>query len=69
MAEMEFLFPFPGDVHPALSEPRRGKLMIEKGFIKGFVDLVVKHDGRIYFADWKSDGLPSYGRRHDRQAR
>ena len=34
--------------------------MIEKGYIKGFVDLVVEHDGRVYFADWKSDVLPSY---------
>ena len=60
IAEMEFLFPFPQDNHPALTEPRRNKLVIEKGFIKGFVDLVVEHDGRVYFADWKSDVLPSY---------
>ncbi len=58
--EMEFLFPFPQEDHPPLSEPRPGKLVIEKGFIKGFVDLVVEHDGRVYFADWKSDVLPSY---------
>ena len=57
---MEFLFPFPEDFHPPLSDPTPGKLVIERGFIKGFVDLVVEHDSRVYFADWKSDVLPSY---------
>jgi exodeoxyribonuclease V beta subunit len=60
ISEMEFLFPFPEGIHPSLSDPRSGKLVIERGFIKGFVDLVVEHDGRVYFADWKSDVLPSY---------
>ena len=60
ISEMEFLFPFPEDIHPLLSDPRPGKLVIERGYIKGFVDLVVEHEGRVYFADWKSDVLPSY---------
>jgi exodeoxyribonuclease V beta subunit len=60
LREMEFLFPFPEDGHPALSATELGKLVIERGFIKGFVDLVVEHDGLVYFADWKSDLLPSY---------
>ena len=60
ISEMEFLFPFPEDIHPSLSDPRPGKLVIERGYIKGFVDLVVEHEGRVYFADWKSDVLPSY---------
>jgi len=61
LREMEFLFPYPEKGHPSLSEPRPGKLVIERGFIKGYVDLVVEHDGLVYFADWKSDVLPSYG--------
>jgi exodeoxyribonuclease V beta subunit len=60
ISEMEFLFPYPEDMHPSLSDPRPGKLVIERGYIKGFVDLVVEHKGRVYFADWKSDVLPSY---------
>jgi exodeoxyribonuclease V beta subunit len=62
LPEMEFLFPFPEDFHGRLSDPhpRPGKLVIERGYIKGFVDLVVEHDDRVYFADWKSDVLPSY---------
>jgi exodeoxyribonuclease V beta subunit len=60
LREMEFLFPFPEDSHPPLSALMPGKLVIERGFIKGFVDLVVQHKDRVYFADWKSDLLPSY---------
>jgi len=60
LREMEFLFPFPEDAHPRLSDPLPGKLVVERGFIKGFVDLVVEHEGLVYFADWKSDVLPSY---------
>lgn len=30
------------------------------GFIKGYIDLVFEHAGRIYLLDWKSDLLPSY---------
>jgi len=61
LREMEFLFPYPEKRHPPLSEPRPEKLVIERGFIKGYVDLVVEYDGLVYFADWKSDVLPSYG--------
>ncbi|MHC5544504.1 PDDEXK family nuclease, partial [Singulisphaera rosea] len=63
LREMEFLFPYPEEGHPPLSEPVPGKLVVERGFIKGFVDLVVEHAGLVYFADWKSDVLPSYGPR------
>jgi len=60
LREMEFLFPLPEGSHPSLSEPAPGKLVVERGFIKGFVDLVVEHEGLVYFADWKSDVLGSY---------
>ncbi|WP_193378492.1 3'-5' exonuclease, partial [Singulisphaera acidiphila] len=58
--EMEFLFPFPEEAHPRLSDPSPGKLVVERGFIKGYVDLVVEHAGLVYVVDWKSDVLPSY---------
>jgi exodeoxyribonuclease V beta subunit len=58
--EMEFLFPIPEAAHPRLSDPDPGKLVIERGFVKGFVDLVVEHEGLVYFADWKGDVLDSY---------
>jgi exodeoxyribonuclease V beta subunit len=60
LREMEFLFPDPEDSHPPLSDAAQGKLVIQRGFIKGFVDLVVEHHGLVYFADWKSDILVSY---------
>lgn len=42
--EMEFLYSLPGS----------------RDFIKGYIDLVFQHQGRIYLLDWKSDYLPSY---------
>ncbi len=60
LREMEFLFPFPEDGHPRLWDPRPPQLSIERGFIKGFVDLVVEHEELVYFADWKSDVLLNY---------
>jgi exodeoxyribonuclease V beta subunit len=45
--EMEFLYPLPGAQE-------------DSGFIKGYIDLVFEHRGKIYLVDWKSDLLPSY---------
>ena len=47
--EMEFLFPFPAQAGGA-----------ERGFVKGFVDVIFEHDGRAYFGDWKTDRLPAW---------
>jgi exodeoxyribonuclease V beta subunit len=60
LREMEFIFPFPERVHPTLLQALPGRLVIERGFIKGYVDLIVEHEGLVYFADWKSDVLQSY---------
>lgn len=46
LREMEFLFPVP-------AAP-------DTGFVKGFVDVLFEHEGRVYVLDWKSDDLPSY---------
>jgi exodeoxyribonuclease V beta subunit len=60
--ELEFLFPIPEEGHPLLSRPDLppGPVVIHRGFVKGFIDVVFEHDGRVYFADWKSDILRSY---------
>jgi exodeoxyribonuclease V beta subunit len=42
--EMEFLYPTPH----------------RRGYIKGFIDLVFEHDGKVFILDWKSDLLPAY---------
>ena len=33
---------------------------MEKGFVKGFIDFIFEYEGRVYFADWKSDQLLTY---------
>jgi len=47
--EMEFLFPFPAEAGGA-----------DRGYVKGFVDLIFEHEGRSYFGDWKTDRLPAW---------
>jgi exodeoxyribonuclease V beta subunit len=61
--EMEFLYPIPEGHHPLLAGGGGGPdaaWKVERGFIKGFIDLVFEFEGRIYWADWKSDILPGY---------
>ena len=36
------------------------RLVREPGFIRGVLDVLFEHEGRAYFADWKSDMLPSF---------
>ena len=51
--------PIPGRHTPFVDTPA-WQVRDRAPFIKGFVDLVVEHEGRVYFADWKSDVLSSY---------
>ena len=75
LREMEFLFPVPESGHPLLADlagagsgasPGGGDLSdgpawrVERGFVKGFVDLTFEHGGRTWWADWKSDQLRRY---------
>jgi exodeoxyribonuclease V beta subunit len=48
--ELEFLFPFPAEAGGP-----------ERGFVKGYVDVIFEHEGRTYFGDWKTDRLPAWG--------
>jgi exodeoxyribonuclease V beta subunit len=62
--EMEFLFPIPEAAHPLLGRarlPAGTRYTVERGCVRGFVDVLFEHEGRVYFADWKSDLLPDYG--------
>ena len=53
--EMEFVFPIPERAHPLLQSSGDGWWSVERGYLKGFVDIVFEQDGIYYFADWKSD--------------
>ncbi|MBS2030450.1 MAG: UvrD-helicase domain-containing protein [Deltaproteobacteria bacterium] len=59
LREVEFLFPIPEASHPLLGRAK-GRFSIERGCIKGFIDLVFEHAGRAYLADWKTDHLAGY---------
>ena len=66
--EVDFLFSladvWQGGVRAPQPGPRRhedDRLVREPGFIRGVLDVLFEHQGRAYFADWKSDTLPSYG--------
>nr|WKF59317.1 RecBCD enzyme subunit RecB [Paraburkholderia busanensis] len=63
--ELEFLF-----AAPSLDFPALRALLIEhgypdvalepgvlRGFVKGFIDMIVEHDGRFWVIDWKSNHL------------
>lgn len=64
LREMEFLFPIPERAHRLLGRAWSGSagcpFTIERGVVKGFIDLLFEHEGRTYVCDWKSDSLPDY---------
>jgi exodeoxyribonuclease V beta subunit len=60
LRELEFLYPFPEADHPPLGAADGRPFTVERGFVKGFVDLVFEHEGLVYFADWKSDRLEAW---------
>jgi exodeoxyribonuclease V beta subunit len=80
LREVEFLFPIPEHAHPLLSRRQTGapSWKVERGVVKGFVDLLFEHDGRVFVCDWKSDDLLQFdpdtlarhcGENYDVQAR
>jgi len=64
VAEMPFLLPIPERTHPTIGAtpplPTDPPLVIDRGFIRGIIDLVAEHEGRFHVVDYKSDRLPSY---------
>ncbi len=63
VAELPFLHPVPERAHPALDQPPpsgEAPLAIERGFIRGVIDLVIEHGGRYHVIDYKSDRLPRF---------
>ncbi|MBN2576008.1 MAG: UvrD-helicase domain-containing protein [Deltaproteobacteria bacterium] len=66
LREMEFLFPMPEPSHPLLGWASGAAFdpawTIERGVVRGFVDYLFEHAGRVYVCDWKSDDLPGFDR-------
>jgi exodeoxyribonuclease V beta subunit len=65
LRETEFLYPIPELNHPLLAgrglAQRGGRTWsIERGLVKGFIDYLFEHEGRIYLCDWKGDWLPAW---------
>jgi exodeoxyribonuclease V beta subunit len=58
--EMEFVFPIPEGSHPTLAEPAWHPVQVERGYVRGSLDLAFDEGGMTYFVDWKSDSLRSY---------
>jgi exodeoxyribonuclease V beta subunit len=62
--EMEFHFPIPAATHRLWSRTPEQvgspPWKIERGVVKGFVDILFEHRDRVYVGDWKSDTLPDY---------
>lgn len=66
-AEMSFAYPIPENGHPLLKDGKTGPAAGDRlpfragrGYIRGLIDLVFEHEGKIYLLDWKSDSLPSF---------
>jgi exodeoxyribonuclease V beta subunit len=60
--EMSFQFPIPEAHHPSLmggstrdALEGAAPFRVERGIVRGVVDVVFEHDSAIYFLDWKSD--------------
>ncbi len=48
--EAEFYFPY-----PLKNQGNIPEITVDKGFIRGFIDLVFKYEDKFYIADWKSN--------------
>jgi exodeoxyribonuclease V beta subunit len=62
LREVEFLFPIPEPQNPRVdtAPPPGVTFDVKRGYLKGYIDLMFEYDGRVFFADWKSDSLDHY---------
>ena len=51
-------------VHPI---PEHEGVALERGYVRGVVDLLFEHEGKLYVLDWKSDRLEAYDERAMRE--
>ena len=69
LREAEFYFPIPSNrsfenknlkTLKKEAELKLGDWNVDKGFLRGSIDFVFEHKGRIYLIDWKSNALGDY---------
>ena len=58
--ELEFLYPYPEESSPRLASAQWEEVRIERGFVKGYIDMVFEWEGKLHLLDWKTDLLPDY---------
>lgn len=63
--ELEFVYPIPETFHPPLGSvppatEGAAPFAVGRGYLRGFIDALFEHNGKIYVTDWKSDLLPAY---------
>jgi exodeoxyribonuclease V beta subunit len=65
LVEMPFVHPIP-ETSTLLDSSRddlSSELSIERGYVRGVIDLLFEHDGRLFVLDWKTDRLARYDAR------
>ncbi len=55
--EVAFYFPYLWEIKPLLMQQNRYFYMDCDGYLRGFIDLIFRFEGRYYLADWKSNQL------------
>jgi len=59
MSESQLLFTYP-ELGRMVGDDQHRSVM-PRGYITGSIDYVFSHDGRVYFADWKTDDIMAPG--------
>ena len=69
LREADFYFPIPSNDSLESNDSEKLKIEaelklgdwnVDKGFLRGSIDFVFEHKGRIYLIDWKSNTLEDY---------
>ncbi len=58
--EVEFYYPIRSAELSAEVMEQFSDITVEKGYVKGYIDLLFEYEGKVYVLDWKSDTLPAY---------
>ncbi|MCC6646264.1 MAG: UvrD-helicase domain-containing protein [Polyangiaceae bacterium] len=58
--EVELAYPWPEAAHASPPPGAEWPFEIDRGLVRGYVDLIAVHEGRAYVVDWKTDRLAAY---------